>query len=303
MPEISSPAKIAKIREFGADVVVKGARYNDALELCEAYQKESGAYGVHAFDAWPTIEGQGTMGDAVRMKVPAPLWRVMQGLRHSEAGNFVHAARNQLLLVGLRPGGTIGIDVTGRAGVGANLTHLLMGLAVCEARGLKPAIRITNPLYRREGEREWFANFFEPVAPPTALPRRWLHLQKDADHEVIGSPADLSLADGKALFDRHVRVRPFLNEKVDALLDGYRTPFGVHYRGTDKGSEAPQVQQRAAVAAVRRALADRHDVIFLATDEPAFADALRAAVTDRPIVMYEPEGLVPEPGVAVLWWN
>jgi threonine dehydratase len=62
VPEISSPAKVAKIREFGADVVVKGQRYNDALELCQAYQKESGAYGIHAFDAWPTIEGQGTVG-------------------------------------------------------------------------------------------------------------------------------------------------------------------------------------------------------------------------------------------------
>ncbi len=61
VPEISSPAKIAKIREFGAEVVVEGARYNDALELCEAYQARSGATGVHAFDAWPTIEGQGTV--------------------------------------------------------------------------------------------------------------------------------------------------------------------------------------------------------------------------------------------------
>jgi len=61
VPEISSPAKVAKIREFGADVVVEGRRYDDALALCEAYQKESGAYGVHAFDAWPTIEGQGTV--------------------------------------------------------------------------------------------------------------------------------------------------------------------------------------------------------------------------------------------------
>ncbi len=62
VPEISSPAKIAKIREFGAEVVVQGARYNDALALCEAYQRESGAYGIHAFDAWPTIAGQGTVG-------------------------------------------------------------------------------------------------------------------------------------------------------------------------------------------------------------------------------------------------
>jgi threonine dehydratase len=62
VPEISAPAKVAKIREFGAEVVQQGARYNDALALCEAYQAESGACGIHAFDAWPTIEGQGTVG-------------------------------------------------------------------------------------------------------------------------------------------------------------------------------------------------------------------------------------------------
>ncbi len=60
VPEISSPAKVAKIRDFGAEVVQQGARYADALALCEAYQSESGAMGIHAYDAWPTIEGQGT---------------------------------------------------------------------------------------------------------------------------------------------------------------------------------------------------------------------------------------------------
>ncbi len=61
VPAISSPAKIAKIREAGAEVVVGGARYADALQACETYQQESGALGIHAYDAWPTIEGQGTV--------------------------------------------------------------------------------------------------------------------------------------------------------------------------------------------------------------------------------------------------
>jgi threonine dehydratase len=60
VPEISSPAKVAKIRASGAEVVQQGARYADALALCEAYQAASGAAGIHAYDAWPTIEGQGT---------------------------------------------------------------------------------------------------------------------------------------------------------------------------------------------------------------------------------------------------
>ncbi|HUN12310.1 MAG TPA: threonine/serine dehydratase [Rhabdaerophilum sp.] len=62
VPEISSPAKIARIRETGAELVVGGARYSDALAACEAYAAETGAHSVHAYDAWPTITGQGTVG-------------------------------------------------------------------------------------------------------------------------------------------------------------------------------------------------------------------------------------------------
>ncbi len=62
VPEIASPAKLARIRSSGAEVVVQGARYADALALCEAYQQESGAIGIHAYDAPATIAGQGTLG-------------------------------------------------------------------------------------------------------------------------------------------------------------------------------------------------------------------------------------------------
>jgi threonine dehydratase len=61
VPEIASPAKIARIKDFGADVVVRGARYADALALCKAYVADSGAYDIHAYDAQRTIEGQGTV--------------------------------------------------------------------------------------------------------------------------------------------------------------------------------------------------------------------------------------------------
>lgn len=60
VPEISSPAKIARIRATGAELVVGGARYADALAACEAHAALSGAASLHAYDAWPTIAGQGT---------------------------------------------------------------------------------------------------------------------------------------------------------------------------------------------------------------------------------------------------
>lgn len=62
VPEISSPAKIARIRETGADLVVGGARYAEALAACEAFAAETGALSVHAYDAWATMAGQGTVG-------------------------------------------------------------------------------------------------------------------------------------------------------------------------------------------------------------------------------------------------
>ncbi|HLH50082.1 MAG TPA: threonine/serine dehydratase, partial [Roseiarcus sp.] len=62
VPEIAPPVKIAKIKASGAEVVVKGATYFDALALCDAYVAESGALSIHAYDSARTIEGQGTVG-------------------------------------------------------------------------------------------------------------------------------------------------------------------------------------------------------------------------------------------------
>lgn len=62
VPEISSPAKIQRIRDYGADLVVQGERYADALALCEQWIGETGALSVHAFDQDETMLGQGTIG-------------------------------------------------------------------------------------------------------------------------------------------------------------------------------------------------------------------------------------------------
>jgi threonine dehydratase len=62
VPEISSPAKKDRIRSYGAELVVIGDRYADALRACERYIDESGALSVHAFDAPETLIGAGSVG-------------------------------------------------------------------------------------------------------------------------------------------------------------------------------------------------------------------------------------------------
>jgi threonine dehydratase len=62
VPTVSSAAKTDRIRRYGAELVVGGDRYADALAASEACVHESGALPVHAFDQIETLLGQGTLG-------------------------------------------------------------------------------------------------------------------------------------------------------------------------------------------------------------------------------------------------
>jgi len=71
VPTVSSPAKIARIRSYGAELVVTGERYADALAASEACVAESHALPVHAFDQAETLLGQGTLGLELEQQAPA----------------------------------------------------------------------------------------------------------------------------------------------------------------------------------------------------------------------------------------
>jgi threonine dehydratase len=62
VPSISSPAKVERIRRLGADLVIAGDRYADALAAAEEHLARTGALSVHAFDQRETLLGQGTVG-------------------------------------------------------------------------------------------------------------------------------------------------------------------------------------------------------------------------------------------------
>jgi len=70
VPTVSSPAKVKRIRGYGADLVVGGDRYADALAASQAWVAQSGALPVHAFDQEETLLGQGTL--ALEMSRQAP---------------------------------------------------------------------------------------------------------------------------------------------------------------------------------------------------------------------------------------
>jgi threonine dehydratase len=70
VPAVASPAKQQRIRDYGAEIVVGGERYADALAASEAWAAESGALQVHAYDQPETIAGQGTLGRELEEQAP-----------------------------------------------------------------------------------------------------------------------------------------------------------------------------------------------------------------------------------------
>jgi threonine dehydratase len=62
VPRIASPAKIDRIKGYGATLVVEGELYADALERSEKHIAKTGAMPVHAYDQVETLLGQGTVG-------------------------------------------------------------------------------------------------------------------------------------------------------------------------------------------------------------------------------------------------
>lgn len=106
VPTVASPAKVARIRDCGADVVTTGERYADALEASERYVAESHAAPIHAYDQRETVLGQGTLARELASQVP-------------EAATVVVAVGGGGLIGGVaawyadRPARVIGVEPTG----------------------------------------------------------------------------------------------------------------------------------------------------------------------------------------------
>jgi threonine dehydratase len=61
VPSVASPEKMQRIRSYGAELLIAGERYADALAASSEYAAQSGAMVVHAYDQRETLLGQGSV--------------------------------------------------------------------------------------------------------------------------------------------------------------------------------------------------------------------------------------------------
>ena len=72
VPAVCPEAKRARLRALGAQVVVAGAVYSEALEACLARQQATGALLTHAYDQPEVVAGAGTLAYEIEQQVGLP---------------------------------------------------------------------------------------------------------------------------------------------------------------------------------------------------------------------------------------
>lgn len=70
MPEHAPIAKISATRDYGAEVILHGADYDEAAQRAREIEREEGRYYLPAFDDWEVMAGQGTIGLEIYEDLP-----------------------------------------------------------------------------------------------------------------------------------------------------------------------------------------------------------------------------------------
>ena len=106
VPTISSPAKVEAIRAFGAQLVIEGDRYADALAASIAHAESTGALQVHAFDDVHTVAGQATLAFELEQQCPGLDTVLVAVGGGGLIGGIAAHFRNRVRVIGVEPTGS-----------------------------------------------------------------------------------------------------------------------------------------------------------------------------------------------------
>jgi threonine dehydratase len=105
VPETAPKAKVARLRALRAEVTLAGQVYADALTASAAVATRSGTMTLHAYDALPTVTGQGTVGLELEEQCAPTTVLVAVGGGGLIAGIASWFAGTRVRVVGVEPQG------------------------------------------------------------------------------------------------------------------------------------------------------------------------------------------------------
>jgi hypothetical protein len=132
--------------------------------------------------------------------------------------------------------------------------------------------------YEKKKGANWWTYYFEPIS----LGSRGDRVVEVSD-EQQSSFADktmtqMSREEAHRLIEKYITIKKPLQKKIEAFVKKHfkdQFVIGIHYRGTDKITEAPRVEYEEVYRAIDQAIGTRKKYkLFVATDEQGFLEAI-----------------------------
>lgn len=128
----------------------------------------------------------------------------------------------------------------------------------------------------------WWEYYFEPIVsssdPHDATPYCEKIPPKTRSRLAYDAGSIMPAERSHELIQKYIRIKPHIQQEVNAYVDTHFkgcAMIGIHYRGTDKITEAPRVPYEQVYKTLRKTIANLTTdtyKIFVATDEQAFLD-------------------------------
>lgn len=103
VPRISSQAKINRILQYGAQIIIGGDTYIDAYNASHAFAAENGLLEIHAYDMYETLCGQGTVGLEWLEQAPGLDTLLVAVGGGGLIGGIAAAAAGRVRIIGVEP--------------------------------------------------------------------------------------------------------------------------------------------------------------------------------------------------------
>ena len=188
--------------------------------------------------------------------------------------NFIQKAVTRKTFNANIKNGVMAVEIRNTIGIGARLAWVLEILAFCDEKNLSPQFRFTYP----NSNKDYFKRFFRINDRYACADDSVKYVKIFTIGELdLGKNYDtvLTVESASYLIKKYLVIHEDILQEVDAFCSRYfpdKNILGVHYRGTDKSTEAPAVTYENVEENIKLFLKKFPETsgVFISTDDDHF---------------------------------
>ncbi len=140
----------------------------------------------------------------------------------------------------------------------------------------------------------WWTYYHQPISIGNKSAKCKVRVFDEYYNHMSHTEFNMSRTEVHSLIKKYFHIQPRIQTKIDSILEKEFSGsyvIGVHYRGTDKISEAPRVPYEKVVEEIDKVIASlslsekNNYRVYVATDEAAFLDYVKPLYEDKLIYL------------------